>query len=151
MITATFLYIWLTTGDANDVFTPEALALLGISGTTGLAAAAISNSAQAAAAGQKPAPNTPASSARVGSGQSTNRFLPTVRISVRKFLGDILSGDEGDIQLHRVQIVIWTLILGMVFIWQVYSTFRMPKFDSTLLIMMGISGGLYVGFKSVEK
>ena len=45
---------------------------------------------------------------------------------------------------------VWTLILGFAFVWEVYSNFRMPKFDTNLLIMMGISGSLYLGFKFKE-
>ena len=49
--------------------------------------------------------------------------------------------------MHRIQILVWTIILGFAFVWEVYSSFRMPKFDPNLLIMMGISGSLYLGFK----
>ena len=66
------------------------------------------------------------------------------------FFNDILS-DGGGIALHRLQIVVWTLILGVVFFTEIYRSFRLPTFDSNLLILMGISGATYVGFKFNEK
>ena len=118
LITAAFLYIWLVTGNYNDVLTPQALTLLGISGTTGLMAIAASP------------PGTPSAS--------------------RGFWTDILS-DGGGIALHRLQMAVWTAILGVVFLAEIYGSFRLPTFDSNLLILMGISGVTYVGFKFNEK
>jgi hypothetical protein len=66
------------------------------------------------------------------------------------FWADILS-DGGGVALHRLQIVVWTLILGVVFLAEIYRSFRLPEFDSNLLILMGISGVTYVGFKFNEK
>ncbi len=66
------------------------------------------------------------------------------------FWTDILS-DGGGVALHRLQIVVWTAILGVVFLAEIYNSFRLPTFDSNLLILMGISGVTYVGFKFNEK
>jgi hypothetical protein len=41
----------------------------------------------------------------------------------------------------------WTIILGLVFVASVWSNFTMPDFSATLLGLMGISSGTYVGFK----
>jgi hypothetical protein len=41
----------------------------------------------------------------------------------------------------------WTVILGFVFIASVWSDLTMPDFSPTLLGLMGISSGTYVGFK----
>jgi len=41
----------------------------------------------------------------------------------------------------------WTLILGVVFIFGVFQQLAMPKFDATLLALMGMSSGTYLGFK----
>ncbi len=48
---------------------------------------------------------------------------------------------------HRFQIIVWTLVLGVVFCSEVLTKLAMPSFDSTLLILMGISSGTYLGFK----
>jgi hypothetical protein len=62
------------------------------------------------------------------------------------FVNDILS-DEGGISFHRFQMLAWTLVLAFIFISKVVDGLVMPDFDTTLLALMGISGGTYVGFK----
>jgi hypothetical protein len=66
------------------------------------------------------------------------------------FLNDILS-DAGGISFHRFQILAWTSILGLVFIYSVWERLAMPEFSATLLALMGISAGTYLGFKVPEK
>jgi hypothetical protein len=61
-----------------------------------------------------------------------------------------LLGDNESVAVHRLQIVVWTAILGVIFFKEIYESFRLPTFDSNLLILMGISGGTYVGFKINE-
>jgi len=46
--------------------------------------------------------------------------------------------------------VSWTLLLGAIFLYGVYSELTMPQFSATLLAVMGISGAGYVGFKFPE-
>jgi hypothetical protein len=65
------------------------------------------------------------------------------------FLDDILNDGSG-VSLHRLQMLVWTIILAAVFLSEVYHSFRLPKFDTNLLILMGISGATYVGFKAKE-
>jgi hypothetical protein len=62
---------------------------------------------------------------------------------------DLLSSG-GTIDLHRFQIVTWTLVLGVVFVHAVYTDLAMPEFDQSLLALMGISSGTYLGFKFPE-
>lgn len=69
-------------------------------------------------------------------------------VSEKWFL-DIIS-DENGLSFHRFQAVLWTVILGIVFVVSVVSTFSMPEFENTLLILMGISNGTYLGFKTQE-
>ena len=69
-----------------------------------------------------------------------------------RFLMDILSDDTAlgtrrIITFHRFQIVVWTLVLGMIFVSNVLSDLVMPTFDSSILVLMGISSGTYLGFK----
>lgn len=67
------------------------------------------------------------------------------------FLADILS-DGGDTpSIHRLQMFAWTVVLAVIFIVEVWRNLRMPAFDNTLLSLMGISGGAYVGLKSLEQ
>ena len=64
-------------------------------------------------------------------------------------LKDILNDGDG-ISFHRFQIAVWTLVLGGVFVVGVYHNMSMPEFDASLLTLMGISSGTYVGFKFPE-
>jgi hypothetical protein len=66
------------------------------------------------------------------------------------FWKDVLS-DANGISLHRLQIVAWTIMLGIVFAVQVYRSMSMPEFNETLLALMGVSSGAYIGFKFPEK
>jgi hypothetical protein len=63
---------------------------------------------------------------------------------------DLLS-DENGISFHRLQIGIWTIVMVGTFIAAVWRTLAMPDFDATTLGLMGISSGMYLGFKFPEK
>src|SRR5262249_10534040 len=63
---------------------------------------------------------------------------------------DILC-DETGVSFHRLQVVIWTLVLTLIFVFSVYRRLDMPDFDNQLLALMGISNGTYLGFKLPEK
>src|SRR5947208_14858214 len=76
--------------------------------------------------------------------------LEAIPLTSRGFVHDVLSDADG-ISLHRFQMFIWTLVLGIIFIASVYNNLAMPEFSSTLLGLMGISSGTYVGFKVQEK
>lgn len=67
------------------------------------------------------------------------------------FSKDILNDPDGDAALHRIQIVIWTLILGIIYIYSVWETLAMPEFSPTLLALQGLSVGAYLGFKIPDK
>ncbi|MER9758448.1 hypothetical protein [Mesorhizobium sp. M0138] len=66
------------------------------------------------------------------------------------FLADILNDGDGP-KLYRIQAVAWTLILGVIFMWNVFWNFRFVEFDPNLLLMVGIAQSLYLGFKPKEK
>jgi hypothetical protein len=68
----------------------------------------------------------------------------------RGFVADILSDSSG-YSFHRFQIFAWTIVLGIMFISSVYNKLTMPEFSATLLGLMGISSGTYIGFKFPEK
>jgi hypothetical protein len=59
---------------------------------------------------------------------------------------DFLS-ENGSITFHRFQIFVWTIVLGIIFCVTVYNDLNMPQFSATLLALMGISAGTYIGFK----
>jgi hypothetical protein len=66
------------------------------------------------------------------------------------FLRDILSDSSG-YSFHRFQIFAWTIVLGVIFVSSVYNGLTMPEFSTTLLGLMGISSGTYIGFKFPEQ
>ena len=64
-------------------------------------------------------------------------------------LPDLLA-ENNVISFHRFQIFVWTLILGIMFVASVYNELAMPAFSATLLGLLGISAGTYIGFKLPE-
>lgn len=68
----------------------------------------------------------------------------------RGFLADILA-DANGYSFHRFQIFAWTIVLGIIFMSSVYNNLTMPEFSATLLGLMGLSSGTYIGFKFPEQ
>ena len=66
------------------------------------------------------------------------------------FIRDILTDSSG-YSFHRFQIFAWTIVLGIIFVSSVYNSLTMPEFSTTLLGLMGLSAGTYVGFKFPEQ
>ena len=66
------------------------------------------------------------------------------------FLADVLGHDSGT-SFHRLQMLVWTLVLGVLFLHSVWGRLSMPEFSGTLLALLGISSGTYLGFKIPEK
>jgi hypothetical protein len=62
------------------------------------------------------------------------------------FLADLLSDGDGP-SFHPYQMLLFTVILAVFFMVQVATNLIMPQFDTTLLGLMGISNGTYLGFK----
>ncbi|MDD1713395.1 MAG: hypothetical protein LUQ69_09555 [Methanoregulaceae archaeon] len=88
---------------------------------------------------------------RVNEIDSKLKSLPQVEgVASNGWLMDVLSDGNG-ISLHRFQMLIWTLVLIGIFFTEVYNKMAMPTFSSTLLALMGISSGTYIGFKFPEQ
>jgi hypothetical protein len=126
LVVSAYLFLWLITGELNTI-TDSVLALIGIGSATALGASLIDT-------GQQATPVGPALQ-RTGSG---------------RFLSDVLSDGKG-VSLHRFQMLVWTIVLGIIFCSSVYRLLAMPQFSATLLGLMGISSGTYLGFKFPEK
>jgi hypothetical protein len=127
---AAYLFLWMITGEL-DTITESVLALIGIGSGTALGASLID-------AGKDPRPN------EGGPGEASQRR------GSGSFLTDVLSDGAG-MSLHRFQMFVWTLVLGVIFCFSVYRRLAMPDFSVTLLGLMGISSGTYLGFKFPEK
>jgi hypothetical protein len=63
------------------------------------------------------------------------------------FWHDLVSDERGFVALDRFQVVVWTLVLGGIFLYSVLWDLTMPEFSATMLALMGISSGTYIGFK----
>jgi hypothetical protein len=68
------------------------------------------------------------------------------------FVYDILSDKHG-VSIHRLQNVLWTIVLGIIYVQFVVVQEGLPDetvLSDNLLILMGISTGAYVGIKTTE-
>jgi hypothetical protein len=61
------------------------------------------------------------------------RFAP----ASQHFLIDVLSDEDG-VSLNRLQIFVWTIVLGIIFVAQVWQQLSMPEFSSSVLALMGL-------------
>jgi hypothetical protein len=132
LILASYLLIGLVTGDFSTSITGTVVILLGISAGTAMGAAVID-------VGKEAAPPAAGAAAADPAAAPTNRY----------WWLDILS-DENGVNFHRFQAVVWNIVLGIIFVVQVYKVLAMPNFDGTLLALMGISAGTYLGLKIPE-
>ena len=79
--------------------------------------------------------------------QKIEEVVAASKLAVSKgFFSDVLSDDDG-VSFHRFQIFAWTIVLIIIFIAEIYNSLSMPEFNGTLLALMGISGGTFIGFK----
>jgi hypothetical protein len=172
IVAASFCYIWLTLGN-YDSLTSGVLILTGISAGTGLASTAIDSNKRnqrqslqteeetirarlealpilitAATGAQADALRVEQIQkiAHLAEVQASLANMPSEVGPSEGFWRDILR-DETGISFHRFQMASWTVILGFVFISAVYMHLSMPNFSPTLLGLMGISSGTYIGFK----
>jgi hypothetical protein len=53
---------------------------------------------------------------------------------------------EYRLSLHRCQIALWTLIVLSIYMVKCIGTMHLPEIPEKLLILMGVSGGTYLGF-----
>jgi hypothetical protein len=174
LILGSYHYIGLVTGDW-DSLTQSVLILAGISAATGLGAVVIDGGKrdqranlegerdtliaaitklETAVAVQPPPPDLDNLKAQLTSKQ--NRLLEVLTSwkglpggtswTSDGFLKDILRDDTG-VSFHRFQLATWTGVLGFVFVISVVGDLAMPEFSATLLGLMGISSGTYIGFK----
>jgi hypothetical protein len=172
-VIGSFVFIYMITGDYNTV-TDQALILMGIGTGTALGSFMInatkSNTAntdlstlnpakakleaeiaQLTAAGNDPVTLAEKQAQLV----ELNKKIADAQSGLSKpvsegFLNDILT-DVNGITLHRFQMLIWTVVLGIIFAVGVYRNLAMPDFNATLLALMGISAGTYLGFKIPER
>lgn len=207
IILASYLFIFLLTGQYNNVLNEQALILIGIGAGTALGAAIIdankntligsqldvllpqkskAEAERAALASQlqtaqeqeagasattdaAPLPNGNPPQALAQTSQNLkgqiaekDTQIATLQARIKQaqdeegqplsqgFFIDILT-DQTGISFHRFQILMWTFVLAAIFCVEVYQNLLMPNFNTTLLALMGISSGTYLGFKIPEQ
>jgi hypothetical protein len=135
IIVSSFIYVLIYNSSSTSIVVPVLagvnLALLGIAGGTTLVAQAIDNSQKDNSDGTVPA----------------QQDYPS-----KNFLTDIISDDKG-VSIHRLQNVIWTIVVGGTYIAYVSTSKQMPNetiITGTMLGLMGISAGTYLGLKNNE-
>jgi hypothetical protein len=163
LVITSFLYIWVVTG-AHDTINESVLGLIGIGAGAALGAAAIDVNKRAetankvsaltteiAALDQKiqatPAPPDLAALQQEKTAKEDEREAATPRTA--GFLNDLLTDADGH-TFHRFQMFVWTVVLGLLFLISVWQRLSMPEFSATLLALLGISAGTYLGFKIPE-
>ncbi|MEH1940866.1 MAG: hypothetical protein V7L01_11705 [Nostoc sp.] len=125
IIFGSYLIIYGITGDYTNILTQQSLILLGINSVTAFGTSLID-----------------------GQGNEKHR-KGSQRVS-EGFFSDILSDING-VNFHRFQTFIWTVALGLFFVWEVVKNLAMPQFDETLLTLQGISAATYLGLRGQEQ
>ncbi len=125
IIILSYLAIFLFTGKFTNIFSSSATILLGINAGTPLINSLIDES--------KPEIK------QKGSARTSESWLE-----------DVLSDGNG-FDFHRLQVAIWTFALGLVFIYEVINSSKMPDFDSSLLALQAINSATFIGLRTTEK
>ncbi len=151
IVTASYVAILTITG-SMDTITTGTMALMGIVGGTSVLAAFqdrrpsdddTRRHQHAAAYLAAAAATPPDQTAMAGS-------LAEVYPPSQGLLPDLLS-DAAGYNIHRLQLLAWTGVLGITFLYEVTRTLGMPELSANLLALTGISNGTYFGFKMQEQ
>ena len=157
LVLACLISIYFITGSL-EFLPPQVLILLGISSATSFAANIVGNAKTSGLHDEKKelvaARSVDAALFAAGSGQArldkVTRALAPKTSSARNFFVDICSDGEG-VSIYRVQVVMFTMTLGVVFVWTVCQVVAMPEFPTQLLTLLGLSNSTYVALKVPEK
>lgn len=151
IVTSSYVAILTITG-SMDTVTTGTMALMGIVGGTSVLAAFQdrrpgddeTRRQQHAAAYIAAAAANPPDQATMAA--SLNEVYPPTQ----GLLPDLLS-DAAGYNIHRLQLLAWTMVLGITFLYEVTRTLGMPELSANLLALTGISNGTYFGFKMQEQ
>ena len=163
IIFASFVYLVLVGNDINGILTEQALVLLGIGTGTALGAAVVEQTKSKTDPKPTDKPSTldefksvleeidnlPAG-APVPADLAADRDKLAQMLASENFFRDILTDVDG-ISLHRFQAVAWAVAVGVVFLYKVVEQNNLPNLGHLVLVVLGISGGTYLGFKIPEK
>jgi hypothetical protein len=157
IILAAYLFLFMVTWDF-DTITAGTLGLMGIAAGTAMAGATVDTSKNSSMAAEKAQLQTEAASVPQPTAVRTAQIASRIAELDKQlstplhttWLDDLLS-DANGLSFHRFQMFVWTIVLGVIFAISAYTDLLMPNFSATLLGLMGISAGTYVGFKFPEQ
>ena len=169
IVLGSFGFIYLITGDYNTI-SDQALILMGLGTGTALGAFMINATKRDGADAQLSTLRPQEAQLTADIAQTNDPVTLAEKraklVELRKQIAEAESGlskpvsesfrkdlltDVNGIALHRFQMVAWTFVLGLIFVIGVYRNLAMPEFSTTLLVLMGISAGTYLGFKIPER
>ena len=137
VILTSHIYLWMSTQN-YDTITPTALIIMGISAGTASGSRMISKQSIRRQAERLMPQQDPVAIAELGIRKS------------KGFFNDLFCDHQGS-SISRWQMVVWTILMGIVFIWTVISEKKMPEFSNELLMLIGISSGAYLLLKPFEQ
>lgn len=178
LVVVGYVFIWMVTGD-RDTIPPSLLGMMGISAATAIAAAAIAPAGgtvtkrreafdaeiqatesamrQVTADMTESAALRPVLEPKMTELEARKNELVTRRAEAVSTFGssggwkDLVQDERGAFALDRFQIVVWSLVMGGVFLTSVLWDLTMPEFSATILALMGVSAGTYIGFQLPQK
>ncbi len=123
LVVAAYVGIYMATGDINTI-NDTVLGLIGIGSLTTLGAILI---------------------------DSNDTAQPNQEFKSKGLWDDLLNSKyQKGPGLHRLQLILWTGILTVMFVVSVYTKLSMSELSPTLLALQGITSGTYLGFKFPE-
>jgi hypothetical protein len=125
-----FIFIWANTDELATISTTTAI-LIGISGGASIIGKIVDKERSARSA------------VKMNAAAFNGKFKS------EGFLKDILSDSKG-LSVSKLQLVVFTMILGIYFLWYVIYNLSMPNFSDTLLLLVGISNTTYAGVKFTD-
>lgn len=170
VIAFAFVFLWAATGSVGPL-SPSLLTLMGISAATGLAAVIIDDTKRSTATGEiaeltaqkATLEQTAAELAKDATKADQLKQAQAQLAEVTKKLDALVEKKAVDVapsqgfirdvmtDVHRFQMVVWTLVVTIYFFGTVVTRMVMPELDPSLFVLMGISSGAYLGFKLPEK
>lgn len=152
LVVYAYLFIWFLTGEYIATIPVSIVGLLGISlATFGTAAAIDASKAQTNKEKLRTLERKLADGSREPGLEKEKQELEPRSVVCKSegFVKDVATSADGA-SLHRLQFIVWSLALAGVFLVTVWKTLAMPDFDATLLGLMGITSGTFVGMKLPE-
>jgi hypothetical protein len=165
LILSAFLFVCTTTWEMH-LIGPGLVGLLGVSGATALGSAAIDRTktkeqpavAELAAMEQQRALQNSGYQKRKAEPEDSEQILTekaerrmklgktSSLLGFTSFFRDIMSGENG-VEIHRLQNILWTGFLGIVFVRAVWNSLALPDLDANLVLLMLVSSSTYLGLK----